>query len=104
MSCDNSIPLQTIVDQVRDALAPEFITQANPTIVNGVFTTPVLNSPSIRGDILFDAAARQALRFAVNTTASEVPEVVGSRSDSTALASLLTALATAGLIVDSTTT
>lgn len=104
MSCDNSIPLQTIVDQVRTALESDFITQDNPTIVNGVFTTPVLNSPSIRGDILFDAAARQALRFAVNTTASEVPEVVGSRSDSTALASLLTALATAGLIVDSTTT
>ena len=57
-----------------------------------------------RPKLYADAAARQALRFAVNTTASEVPEVVGSRSDGSALASLLTALATSGLIVDSTTT
>lgn len=104
MSCDNSIPLQTIVDQVRDALAPEFITQANPTIVNGVFTAPVLNSPSVRGDILFDAAAKDALRFAVNTAAIEVPEVIGSRVDGTALTNLLTALTQLGFIVDNTTT
>lgn len=104
MSCDNTIPLAEIVDQVRVALEGDFIQTDNPRIDKGVFSESILRAPSIRGDILFDAAARQALRFAVNTTASEVPEVVGSRSDSTALASLLTALATAGLIVDSTTT
>lgn len=101
MSCDNSIPLDAIVSQVRDVLAPEFITQDNPSIVNGVFTTPVLNSPSIRGDLVLDPAARIALRQA--TRPVTVPKIIGSRDSGEALLSLLQALAAVGLIVDNTT-
>lgn len=102
MSCDNSIPLETIVDQIKASLAPYFIMQDNPTIVNGVFTTPVLNSPSIRGDLVLDTDARIALRAA--TRPVTIPKIIGSRSEGDALVSLLQALASIGVIVDNTTT
>ncbi len=102
MSCDNSIPVLDIVDQVRDVLAQEFITRDNPNITNGVFMEPALTSPSITGDILLDTAARTALRAA--TKPIVVPKVIGSRADGTALFSLIQALVLIGLVVDNTTT
>lgn len=65
MSCDNSIPLLEIVEQVRTALADDFIQTANPIIDNGIFNEPVLRRPSIRGDLVLDSAAITALEAIV---------------------------------------
>lgn len=104
MSCDNSIPLVEIVDQVRTALEEDFIQTDNPRIDNGVFNEPILRAPSIRGDILFDAPARSALRRALVGRQEDPPMVSGSLSDGTALNNLLIALDTLGIIVNNTTT
>lgn len=104
MSCDNSIPLVEIVDQVRVALEADYIQKTAPRIDNGVFNEPVLRSPSVRGDIIFDAAARSALRTAVGANQDTPPTVSGSISGGSALTNLLIALDTAGVIINSTTT
>lgn len=103
MSCDNSIPLDQIVDQVRDALAGEYITTERPDINGANLENPILRSPSIRGDILFDSAARAALRFAVSTESVDKSIISGSRSDGTALESVINALVNLGFAVDETT-
>lgn len=102
MSCDNSIPLDQIVTQVRDALAADFITAERPNINGADLENPILRSPSIRGDILFDSDARKALRFATNTNSVDKPVVSGSRADGTALTSVIQALVSLGFIVDET--
>lgn len=104
MSCDNSIPVEEIVNQVRTALSEDFIQTDNPRIENGVFNEPKLRSPSVRGDILFDAPARLALRRALGGRQETPPTVSGSVSDGTALNSLLVELDALGIIVNSTTT
>lgn len=104
MSCDNTIPLAEIVDQVRVALEGDFIQTDNPRIDKGVFSESILRAPSIRGDILFDAPARSALRRALVGRQEDPPTVSGSLSDGTALNNLLVVLDTLGVIVNSTTT
>lgn len=104
MSCDNSIPVDSIVDQIREELDKEYIRVDKPEMTDAVLDTPVLNSPSIRGDLLIDKPAREALRRAVGNLPTQPAEIVGSRSDGSAFASLLQALATEGYIIDSTTT
>lgn len=103
MSCDNSVPVTQIIEQVRTALDQDYIKVNNPAITNGVLTTPVISSPSIRGDVIFDSTARAALRFAVGVDADTKPVVVGDKTDGTALDSLLAALSATGIIIDSTT-
>lgn len=104
MSCDNSIPVEEIVAQVRGALEADFIQADNPRIEKGVFNEPKLRAPSVRGDILFDAPARAALRRALLGRQETPPTVSGSLSDGTALNSLLIELDALGIIVNSTTT
>lgn len=104
MSCNNDIPLAQIVGQVKAAIEAEFITTERPDINSGTFTNATLRSPSIRGDILFDAAARTALLQVIGGELSEPPVVTGSRAGGQALQSLITALAESGLIVDNTET
>lgn len=104
MSCDNSIPLAEIVDQVRTALEADFIQTDSPRIDNGVFNEPVLRAPSVRGDILFDEPARIALQRAIGGRQENPPTVAGSVSDGTALTNLLAVLDTLGVIVNNTTT
>lgn len=55
MSCNNSIPLQTVADQVADLLSANYVDRDDPRIINGVFT-----APSIRGGFLLDPTAKLA--------------------------------------------
>jgi len=103
MSCDNSIDLTTIVAQVKSALEPDFVTTRNPVVEGGVLNNSVLKAPSIRGDILLDTGARQALRFALVTDAPTKAVVSGSVADGTALLSLIEALESLGFIENNTT-
>lgn len=104
MSCDNSLPLDEITQQVRDALAEDFVQVGRPIVTDGVFTNSTFKSPSIRGDILLDSLAKDALVGALRGRVVDPPSVSGSRSDGTALQSLLTALEQQGIVVDDTTT
>lgn len=104
MSCDNSVPVSDIANEVRTLLEGDFITTEDPRINNGVFTNPVLNAPNIRGDIILDRDARSALVSAVAGRVLSPPSVTGGLSDGTALKNLLVALDELGVIVDNTTT
>lgn len=104
MSCDNSVPIDDIVDQVREALSEDFVRADAPAVTGGVFTNPILKAPSIRGDVLFDRKARESLLLAVSGRVQDPPSVVGSRADGSALASLISVLAGMGIVIDDTTT
>lgn len=104
MSCDNSLPLDEITQQVRDALAEDFVQSDRPIVTDGVFTNSTFKAPSIRGDILFDSAARVALIQAIGGRVFDPPSITGSRTDGTALENLLSTLESQGIITDDTTT
>lgn len=104
MSCDNSVPIDEIVDKVREALSEDFVRTDSPLVTSGVFTNTTLKAPSIRGDVLFDSKAREALLLAMGGKIQDPPSVVGSRGDGSALTSLLSVLADIGIVVDDTTT
>ena len=104
MSCDNSLPLDEITQQVRDALAEDFVQVGRPIVADGVFTNSTFKSPSIRGDVILDSLAKDALVLAVRGRVVDPPSVSGSRSDGTALENLLATLDSQGIIADDTTT
>lgn len=68
MSCNNIIPLQTVADQVATILAANYVDKDDPRITNGVFT-----SPSIRGEFLLDAAAKDVFCNLVQNCVTAAP-------------------------------
>lgn len=70
MSCNISIPLQRIIDDVAEALAGKYISVDNPFLNESVLT-----DTTFRGDITMDTAARDALCSVIqncNITAAEL--------------------------------
>lgn len=61
MSCTNALPIDSIAADVRDALSDEFVRKDRPIIDNGILSNPTLKAPSIRGDLILDSEARDAL-------------------------------------------
>ena len=64
---------------------------------------PAVRDTGTAGTVQVCTTTAQLLRFYGSTTGTAQQTVTGSRGGNAALASLLTALATLGLIVDSTT-
>lgn len=62
MSCNISIPLQRIIDDVAEALAGNYISVDNPFLNESVLT-----DTTFRGDITMDTEARNALCYILQT-------------------------------------
>lgn len=56
MSCNISIPLQRIIDDVAEALSEGFIKSDNAILINAVF-----KDATLRGEVVLDSVARESL-------------------------------------------
>lgn len=68
MSCNTFVPIMDLVREVEALLAARYIDKDDPRITDGVFT-----SPTIRGDLILDAAAKEVFCGLVQACGLEAP-------------------------------